>query len=154
MKNKIKKIFLINILIIITLLNFNFVKAEEYNIKIANEQMQTQNRYYNPNKQYYDPTASATDPEVLESMKPIITSDRDNPIIAVSRKVLTILQLVGVALGLIMLVVLGIQFIVAKDKPNIKETIINYLFGAFCIFGATGILSVIQQLVNEFNSLV
>lgn len=115
---------------------------------------QSQNRYYQPNRQYYDPKSTATDPELLEEMKPLILPDRSNPIIAVSRKILSILQLLGVAIGLIMLVLIGIKFIVAKDKPDIKETAKNYIFGAFCIFGATGILSVIQQLVNEFNSLI
>lgn len=115
---------------------------------------QSQNRYYQPNRQYYDPRSTATDPELLEGMRPLIVPDRSNPIISVSRKVLSILQLLGVAIGLIMLVLTGIKFIVAKDKPDIKETATNYIFGAFCIFGATGILSVIQQVVNEFNALV
>lgn len=152
MKNRIKKIVLIPILMLMVILNINFVKAE--NIKNITLATAENNRYYHPNRQYYDPTASATDPELIQNISPIIDTGRDNPIVAVSRTVLSILQLIGVALGLIMLVIIGIRFIVSKDKPDIKETAINYIFGACCIFGATGILSVIQQLVNEFNSLV
>lgn len=155
MKNKIKKIILIPILVFMVILNINFAKAENSN-NTKNTQLATAetNRYYHPNRRYYDPTSSATDPELIENISPIIDTGRDNPIVAVSRTVLSILQLIGVALGLIMLVIIGIRFIVSKDKPDIKETAINYIFGACCIFGATGILSVIQQLVNEFNSLV
>lgn len=158
MKNRkiIRKMFIafLIMLSILTVQNINVMATTTSSDVQTNNAVPSENRYYKPNKRYYDPSASATDPNLLEEMKPVITPDRDNPIIAVSRKVLSVLQLVGVAVGLIMLVILGIKFIASKDKPDIKETAINYLFGAFCIFGATGILSVIQQLVNEFNALI
>lgn len=155
-KKNIIKIFLI-IILIIMMFNINiYATSVETTTTQAetNTSVPQNNRYYVPNRRNYDPSQSATDPALIENIDPIINVDRDNPIIAVARKVLSILQLIGVAVGLIMLVVLGIRFIAAKEKPDIKETTINYLFGAFCIFGATGILSVIQQLVYEFNSLI
>lgn len=160
---KIKKLPLIILLAIILLFFTNiyiFAESGYTDNNYETNQINPNNRYYNnPNNRYQneniDREASViTDPQILENLNPVITTNRNDTIVTVTRKILSILQLIGVAVGLIMLVVTGIQFIVAKDKPEIKEVAINYIFGAFCIFGATGILTVIQQLVNEFNAVV
>lgn len=90
----------------------------------------------------------------FNNMLPDQKISRNNPIVAITRKIISILQLVGIGVALIMLIVTGIKFITAKEKPKITDVVINYVFGVFCIFGATGILTVIQQLVNEFVSIV
>ena len=75
--------------------------------------------------------------------------------IKLTRKVLEILQLIGIAIGLVMIVIIGIKSIISaggKDRPDIKNVIIDYVFGAICIFGATGILTSIQQLVAQFQN--
>lgn len=54
-----------------------------------------------------------------------------------------------------MLIVIGIRSILnagGKDRPDIKKVAIDYVFGAICIFGATGILTFIQQLVAQFQN--
>ena len=76
-------------------------------------------------------------------------------IIKLTRKVLEILQLIGIAVGLVMIVIIGIKSIISaggKDRPDIKNVVIDYVFGAICIFGATGILTSIQQLVAQFQN--
>ena len=75
--------------------------------------------------------------------------------IKLTRKVLEILQLIGIAVGLVMIVIIGIKSIISaggKDRPDIKNVVIDYVFGAICIFGATGILKSIQQLVAQFQN--
>ena len=75
--------------------------------------------------------------------------------IKLTRKVLEILQLIGIAVGLVMIVIIGIKSIMSaggKDRPDIKNVVIDYVFGAICIFGATGILTSIQQLVAQFQN--
>ena len=75
--------------------------------------------------------------------------------IKLTRKVLEILQLIGIAVGLVMIVIIGIKSIISaggKDRPDIKNVVIDYVFGAICIFGATGILTSIQQLVAQFQN--
>ena len=68
-------------------------------------------------------------------------------------KILGLIQFVGVAIALGMLIVIGIQYVTASStkKGEIKDTAINYLFGAVCIFAAAGILEGIKGLVATLN---
>lgn len=68
--------------------------------------------------------------------------------------ILGLIQFVGVAIALGMLIVIGIQYVTASSakKGEIKDTAINYLFGAVCIFAATGILQGIKGLVTTINN--
>ena len=74
-------------------------------------------------------------------------------IIGVSK---TLLELIGIAVGLIMLVIIGIRFILKsdKEKPDFKNVAMNYIFGAICIFGATTILTFIQKIAIQFKNAV
>lgn len=67
--------------------------------------------------------------------------------------ILGLIQFVGVAIALGMLIVIGIQYVTASSskKGEIKDTAINYLFGAVCIFAAAGILEGVKNLVNAVN---
>lgn len=76
-------------------------------------------------------------------------------VVNMTRKLLELLQLIGVAIALVMLIVIGIRSIISageKTAPDIKAVAIHYVFGAICIFGATGILTTIQQLVAQFTN--
>ena len=77
-------------------------------------------------------------------------------IIGVSKTLLELLQLIGIAVGLIMLVIIGIRFILKsdKEKPDFKNVAMNYIFGAICIFGATTILTFIQKIAIQFKNAV
>lgn len=85
--------------------------------------------------------------------EPNLKSKSSKAIISISKTVLEMLQLIGIALGVIMIVVVGIKYIInpEKDKPEIRKVALNYLFGAICIFGATTILTLIQKIVIEFK---
>ena len=71
-------------------------------------------------------------------------------IIGVSKTLLELLQLIGIAVGLIMLVIIGIRFILKsdKEKPDFKNVAMNY------IFGATTILTFIQKIAIQFKNAV
>lgn len=113
----------------------------------------TTNQTITPNNTQYQPP-TINQEQSIEEMGGQLEITRDHPVVTVTRKVLSILQLIGVSVGLIMLVVTGIKFIVADEKPKVKDVAIGYIVGAFCIFGATGILTLIQQLVKEFTTIV
>ena len=68
--------------------------------------------------------------------------------------ILGLIQFVGVAIALGMLIVIGIQYVTASStkKGEIKDTAINYLFGAVCIFAAAGILQGIKGLVSAVKA--
>lgn len=68
--------------------------------------------------------------------------------------ILGLIQFVGVAIALGMLIVIGIQYVTASSskKGEIKDTAINYLFGAVCIFAAAGILEGVKNLVTAVKA--
>lgn len=70
-----------------------------------------------------------------------------------TNKLLGIIQFVGVAVALGMLIIIGIRYVAApaEEKGKIKDTAIGYLFGAVCIFGATFLLRAIGNLVNSLK---
>lgn len=78
-------------------------------------------------------------------------------VVNITQKILGLLQVLAVAIALVMLIVIGIKAILnagGKDRTKIKDVAIDYVFGAACIFGATGILTFIQQIVAQFTKNV
>ncbi len=65
--------------------------------------------------------------------------------------VLSVVRTVGAVIAVVMLMTIGAKYIVASagDRADIKKYAINYVIGAIVLLGATGILSVIQKLVDE-----
>lgn len=65
--------------------------------------------------------------------------------------ILGITQIIGVAVAVIMLVVLAIKYISAApgDKAEIKKHAVVYIVGAVVLFGAAGLLGIIQNFTKE-----
>ena len=68
--------------------------------------------------------------------------------------ILGIVQVVAAAVAVIMLIVLAIKYISASpnDKASIKQSAIVYIVGAICLFGASGLLSIIQSVGEGIGS--
>lgn len=84
---------------------------------------------------------------------PTINTDAGKSNSKLVGNILGLIQFIGVAIALGMLIVIGIQYVTASStkKGEIKDTAINYLFGAVCIFAAVGILGGIKSLVTTIN---
>lgn len=65
----------------------------------------------------------------------------------ISKSVITIFQVVGTGVAVIMLVVLAMKYMMAApgDKADIKKHAIVYVVGAVSLFAAVGILTIIQK---------
>ena len=65
--------------------------------------------------------------------------------------VIGIIQAVGIAAAIIMLIMVAIKYLTAApgEKADIKKSIIIYVVGAVLLFAATGILGIIQGFANE-----
>lgn len=65
-----------------------------------------------------------------------------------------IFEVVTVAVGIIMLIVLAIKYMTASagDKAEIKKHAAVYIVGACLAFGATGVLSIIKTFTEELKS--
>ena len=68
----------------------------------------------------------------------------------VGKKVVGILQAVGVILSVIVLIVLGIKYMMgsAEEKAEYKKTMIPYLVGAILIFAASNIAGMVANFAQ------
>lgn len=65
-------------------------------------------------------------------------------------QILTIVRIVGMAVAVIMLTILGIKYVAASpnEKADYKKGMTVYVAGAVLLFGASALLSVIQKFVE------
>lgn len=68
----------------------------------------------------------------------------------ITGQILSIVQIIGVAVAVIMLIVVAIKYISAapSDKAEIKKHIVVYVVGAVILFAATGILEIIKNFAG------
>lgn len=126
-KNLVKKLLSLVAVMLIALTSFVFASTDNV---ISVEQIA-------PNAEVLNPTQTG--------------------VVNITQKILGLLQVLAVAIALVMLIVIGIKAILnagGKDRTKIKDVAIDYVFGAACIFGATGILTFIQQIVAQFTKNV
>ena len=69
----------------------------------------------------------------------------------VLNKILGVVQIIGVAVAVIMLIVLAIKYISAApgDKAEIKKHAVVYVVGAVILFAASGILQLIRNFALD-----
>ena len=65
-------------------------------------------------------------------------------------QILTNVRIVGMAVAVIMLTILGIKYVAASpnEKADYKKGMTVYVVGAVLLFGASALLSVIQKFVE------
>lgn len=68
--------------------------------------------------------------------------------------VITIVQVVGVGVAIIMLIVLAIKYISAApgDKADIKKHAVVYVVGAIVLFAASGLLGIIKNFASAISA--
>lgn len=68
--------------------------------------------------------------------------------------VITIVQVVGVGVAIIMLIVLAIKYISAApgDKADIKKHAVVYVVGAIVLFAASGLLGIIKNFASAVST--
>lgn len=67
--------------------------------------------------------------------------------------VLTIVQVIGTGVAVIMLIVLAIKYISAApgDKADIKKHAVVYVVGAVVLFAASGILGIVKNFAGNIK---
>lgn len=68
--------------------------------------------------------------------------------------IISIAQVVGIGVAVIMLIVLAIKYISAapSEKAEIKKTVVIYVTGAVVLFAATGILQIIKNFATNVTT--
>ena len=67
---------------------------------------------------------------------------------------MTVVQVVGVGVAIIMLIVLAIKYISAApgDKADIKKHAVVYVVGAVVLFAASGILGIVKKFAANVTA--
>ncbi|HIT70720.1 MAG TPA: hypothetical protein IAD08_02245 [Candidatus Scatovivens faecipullorum] len=66
----------------------------------------------------------------------------------------SVIRIVAASIAVIMLLVIAMRYMISSpgDRADIKKHAVAYVIGAFVLFGVTGILGVLVDLSNTFNS--
>ena len=82
------------------------------------------------------------------------TSGAADSINRIIGSVLTIVQVVGCGVAVIMLIVLAIKYISAApgDKADIKKHAVVYVVGAVVLFAASGILQIVKNFAGNIKA--
>ena len=86
-----------------------------------------------------------------------ITSNTSSNVVTstenIAGTILGVVQVIGVAVAVIMLIVLAIKYISAapNDKAEIKKHAVVYVVGAVVLFAASGILEIIKGFATQIK---
>ena len=74
----------------------------------------------------------------------------DSQIADIGGKVFSAIRTAGVILSVVMLAVLGVKYMMgsAEEKAEYKKSMMPYIIGAFLIFGASVIATMVYNLTN------
>lgn len=86
----------------------------------------------------------------FEPIEPKPTGTAGEKVTNTAGQILTIVRIVGMAVAVIMLTILGIKYVAASpnEKADYKKGMTVYVVGAVLLFGASALLSVIQKFVE------
>lgn len=91
-----------------------------------------------------------------DAYKDIYKNEGNSKLITAGGSVLAVAQTVGIACGIIFLLILGIKYIMmshdADDKAKIKEKLIPYVIGAVLLFGGSGLLGIIANFAQNMDT--
>lgn len=86
----------------------------------------------------------------FEPIEPKAAGTAGEKVTNTAGQILTIVRIVGMAVAVIMLTILGIKYVAASpnEKADYKKGMTVYVVGAVLLFGASALLSVIQKFVE------
>lgn len=82
------------------------------------------------------------------------SSGADGAIGKIGSMVLSVAQIVGTAVAVIMLIVLAIKYISAapNDKADIKKHAVVYIVGAIVLFAASALLGIVKNFAGGISA--
>lgn len=77
-----------------------------------------------------------------------------NDLTKVGNNIVTIIQVVGIVIAVIVLLVIGVKYMMgsASEKAEYKKTMIPYIVGAVLIFAGTSLVRVIYSLSTSVST--
>ena len=82
------------------------------------------------------------------------TTSADDDVTRIGGMFLTVAQIIGTSVAVIMLIVLAIKYISASpnDKAQIKQHAVVYIVGAIILFAASGLLGILKSFSGGLAS--
>lgn len=91
--------------------------------------------------------------EVLNSFtgKDMSADNSGKKIAKILAAVLNGIRLTGAGIATIILLVIGFKYAIASvgERADIKKYAMNYVIGALILFGATGLLTIVKNIITE-----
>lgn len=84
-----------------------------------------------------------------------VISTKANSVIEKSAiTVITIVRIIGVTIAIVMLLVIAMKYMLssAGDRADIKKHAVAYVIGAFILFGAVGILGLLDDVAKNIST--
>ena len=99
-------------------------------------------------------TVLAVDPNTVLNGLNGNSNVQTNDLIKVGNNIVTIIQVVGIVIAVIVLLVIGIKYMMgsASEKAEYKKTMIPYIVGAVLIFAGTSLVRVIYSLSTSVST--
>ena len=87
-------------------------------------------------------------------VQPVDVGDLGDSVKTIGGKFVSIFQIVGSVLAVIILMILGIKYMMgsAEEKAEYKKTMIPYLVGAILLFAASTLANVVYQLAQGLTT--
>lgn len=82
-----------------------------------------------------------------------VTTSADGSLGKIGGMFLSVAQIIGTAVAVVMLIVLAIKYISAapNDKAEIKKHAVVYIVGAIVLFAASGLLGIIKSFTSGIS---
>ena len=99
-------------------------------------------------------TVLAVDPNTVLNELNGNSNVQTNDLTKVGNNIVTIIQVVGIVIAVIVLLVIGIKYMMgsASEKAEYKKTMIPYIVGAVLIFAGTSLVRVIYSLSTSVST--
>ena len=99
-------------------------------------------------------TVLAVDPNTVLNGLNVNGNVQTNDLTKVGNNIVTIIQVVGIVIAVIVLLVIGIKYMMgsASEKAEYKKTMIPYIVGAVLIFAGTSLVRVIYSLSTSVST--
>ena len=88
---------------------------------------------------------------MISSFTPNTDSSAASKVNVIGQNVVGVIQVVGIAIAVGMLLVLGIKYLRAApdEKANIKQSSVIYIVGAVVLFAAVNIVKIVYTFATE-----
>ncbi len=87
----------------------------------------------------------------LDWVNPTTEGEAAGSVTSMSNQIIGIIQIIGTAIAVVMLIWLAIKYISAapSEKADIKKSATIYVVGAVLLFGAVGVLQIIKGFTED-----